>query len=232
MIDKLKNSAIKLAKRNLDETKMVAGINSESNITIAKKMVFELAGFANLTDNFTANLTVDFGSWAESNAVCFSNSYTSLITNRESGLSALATALTGFAPEWGLHLVENRVPNIVVDVDCELLTLSDWSILGDWIGKQVRPDWKITYGPMPFIQGLPSYISFASKKALTAAAANYGCPMLWAEGHTSTPSLTGEEESLKFTAEDLAIRYEELAPKGQVDLIVIGCPQALSLIHI
>ena len=34
------------------------------------------------------------GSWAESNAVCFSNSYTSLVTNRESGLSALATALT------------------------------------------------------------------------------------------------------------------------------------------
>ena len=42
--------------------------------------------------------------WAESNAVCFSNTWTSLITNRESGLSALATALTGFAPRWGLHL--------------------------------------------------------------------------------------------------------------------------------
>ena len=167
-----------------------------------------------------------YASWAESNAVAFSNSWTDLITNRESGLSALATALTGFAPEWGLHLEENRVPNIVVDVDCELLTLSDWSVLGDWIGKQVRPDWKIPYGPMPFIRGLPSHISFASKKALTAAAANYGCPMLWAEGHTATPHLTGEEESLKFTAEDLAIRYEELAPKGQVDLIVIGCPQA------
>jgi len=167
-----------------------------------------------------------YASWAESNAVAFSNSWTDLITNRESGLSALATALTGFAPEWGLHLEENRVPNIVVDVDCELLTLSDWSVFGDWIGKQVRPDWKIPYGPMPFIRGLPSYISFASKKALTAAAANYGCPMLWAEGHTATPHITGEEESLKFTAEDLAIRYEELAPKGQVDLIVIGCPQA------
>ena len=57
------------------------------------------------------------GSWAESNAVCFSNSYTSLITNRESGLSALATALTGWAPKWGLHLAENRVPNILVKVE-------------------------------------------------------------------------------------------------------------------
>merc|ERR1711903_184276 len=56
------------------------------------------------------------GSWAESNAVCFSNSYTSLITNRESGLSALATALTGWAPLWGLHIEKNRVPNIHVTV--------------------------------------------------------------------------------------------------------------------
>ena len=165
-------------------------------------------------------------SWAESNAVAFSNSWTDLVTNRESGLSALATALTGYAPKWGLHLEENRIPNIVVDVDCDLSTLSDWSVLGDWIGKQVRPGWNVPYGPMPYIRGLSSYISFASKKALTAAAANYGCPMLWAEGHTATPSLTGEEESLVFTDADLASRYEDLAPKGQVDLIVIGCPQA------
>ena len=165
-------------------------------------------------------------SWAESNAVAFSNSWTDLVTNRESGLSALATALTGYAPKWGLHLEENRTPNIVVDVDCELSSLADWSILGDWIGKQVRPGWNIPFGPMPYIRGLPSYISFASKKALTAAAANYGCAMLWAEGHTSTPVLDGSEESLTFTDSDLAARYEELAPKGQVDLIVIGCPQA------
>ena len=165
-------------------------------------------------------------SWAESNAVAFSNSWTDLVTNRESGLSALATALTGYAPKWGLHLEENRVPNIVVDVDCELSSLADWSILGDWIGKQVRPGWNVPFGPMPLIRGLPSYISFASKKALTAAAANYGCAMLWAEGHTESPDLTGNEESLVFTDKDLATRYEELAPKGQVDLIVIGCPQA------
>ena len=165
-------------------------------------------------------------SWAESNAVAFSNSWTNLVTNRESGLSALATALTGYAPKWGLHLEENRIPNITVDVECELSSLADWSILGDWIGKQVRPGWNVPFGPMPYIRGLPSYISFASKKALTAAAANYGCAMLWAEGHTATPELSGNEESLVFSEQDLAERYEELAPKGQVDLVVIGCPQA------
>jgi predicted aconitase with swiveling domain len=161
-----------------------------------------------------------------------------LITNRESGLSALATALTGFAPKWGLHLEENRIPNIRVDVQCELNSLADWSVLGDWVGKQVRPGWRLPWGPMPFIQGLPQRASFARKKALTAAAANYGTPMLWAEGLSADPPLSkdangqwsppdgGWQGELVFTASDLASRYEDLAPQGQVDLIVIGCPQA------
>ncbi|MDA7592825.1 flagellar filament capping protein FliD [Rhodobacteraceae bacterium] len=52
--------------RAADESKLVPGNRTIENVTLAKKMVFELAGFANLTDNFNANLTIDFGSWAES----------------------------------------------------------------------------------------------------------------------------------------------------------------------
>ena len=168
-------------------------------------------------------------SWAESNAVCFSNTWTSLITNRESGLSALATALTGYAPAWGLHLEENRRPNIRVVVECPLETLSDYSILGDWIGKNAKPEWNLPFGPMPYISGLDAFISFARKKALTAAAANYGSPMMWVEGHTTAPHAIDAiewEGTLTFTQHNLDQRYEELSPKGQVDLIVIGCPQA------
>ena len=172
-------------------------------------------------------LAEGIGSWAESNAVCFSNSYTSLITNRESGLSALATALTGWAPLWGLHLEMNRFPNIHVKVQCSMSNISDWSILGDWIGKQIRPEWKLPWGMMPHISGLPERASFEMRKALTAAAANYGCPMLWADGHTvSPPSLNLYEGELEFTEHDLQLRYQQLAPKGIVDLVVIGCPQA------
>tara|TARA_S200000501_G_scaffold52807_1_gene42982 strand:- start:26587 stop:28323 length:1737 start_codon:yes stop_codon:yes gene_type:complete len=169
----------------------------------------------------------EVASWAESNAVCYSNTWTSLITNRESGLSALATALTGFAPAWGLHLESNRKPNIRVVVECELETLSDYSILGDWIGKNAKPEWDLPFGPMPFIQGLDDYVSFARKKALTAAAANYGTPMMWVDGHTEPPEDSIDWQGvLTFTKEDLDERYQELRPRGQVDLVVIGCPQA------
>jgi hypothetical protein len=166
------------------------------------------------------------GSWSESNAVCFSNSYTSLVTNRESGLSALATALTGWAPYWGLHVPENRVPNILVKVDCEMSDSTDWSVLGDWIGKQAKPEWDLPWGPMPRITGLP-HASFEMRKALSAAAANYGCPMLWVDGLTAAaPPVDAYQGELTFSQDELGERYRDLAPKGRVDLVVIGCPQA------
>ena len=166
------------------------------------------------------------GSWAESNAVCFSNSYTSLVTNRESGLSALATALTGWAPKWGLHIETNRSPNILVNVEARMSDVTDWSILGDWVGKQIMPTWDLPWGPMPRFVGLPR-ANFEMQKALTASAANYGCPMLWADGITPDAPLVDEfQGDLNFTDEDLGGRYRELSPKGKVDLVVIGCPQA------
>ena len=61
-------------------------------------------------------------SWAESNAVAFANSWTDLVTNRESGLSALATALTGFAPKWGLHLEEKPLSKYSRKCHCSIRT--------------------------------------------------------------------------------------------------------------
>ena len=167
------------------------------------------------------------GSWAESNAVCYSNSYTSLMTNRESGLSALATALTGWAPLWGLHIEDNRIPNILVKVEASMENLADWSVLGDWIGMQLKPDWNLPWGMMPRIVGLPAEENFDMRKALTAAAANYGCPMLWADGLTAdAPEVDSFEGELVFGEAELGERYADLAPTGSVDLVVIGCPQA------
>jgi phosphomecalonate degydratase large subunit len=163
--------------------------------------------------------------WAESNAICFGNSYTNLITNRESGLSALAAALTGYTPKYGLMLAENRRPNLEVVVTMPLLDPADFSILGDWIGKQRQPDWQMPYGPIPMIFGLPKELTHDQKKALTAAAANYGSPLLYIDGLGERPS-TAFQTGLQFGPTELQQRYRELAPKTAVSLITIGCPQA------
>ncbi|MEM7115215.1 MAG: aconitase X [Chloroflexota bacterium] len=163
--------------------------------------------------------------WAESNAICFGNSYTGLITNRESGLSALACALTGYSPKYGLLHEEARQPNLEVIVTAEMTEPADFSILGDWIGMQREPHWRTPYGPIPVIRGLPSNLSHEQKKALTAAAANYGSPLLYVEGQRPIPE--GDfQAQLIFDADALAQRYGDLQPQTAVSLIVIGCPQA------
>jgi hypothetical protein len=163
--------------------------------------------------------------WAESNAICFGNSYTGLVTNRESGLSALAAALTGYTPKYGLMLAENRRPNLAVVVTTLLEDPTDFSILGDWIGKQRQPEWQMPYGPIPAIKGLPAELTHEQKKALTAAAANYGCPLLYIDGQGERPPAAFQAR-LKFSQDELLKRYDELAPRTAVSLIAIGCPQA------
>lgn len=163
--------------------------------------------------------------WAESNAICFGNSYCDLLTNRESGLSALASALTGYTPKYGLLLEEARKPNIAVIVTVPLNDPTDFSILGDWIGKQRQASWRMPYGPIPAIKGLPADLTHEQKKALTAAAANYGCPLLYIDGQGPRPTADFQARLL-FGEAELAARYEALSPKTAVSLVAIGCPQA------
>ncbi|MDX1415629.1 MAG: aconitase X [Candidatus Promineifilaceae bacterium] len=167
-------------------------------------------------------ITEGAAAWAESNAICFGNSYCDLQTNRESGLSALAAALTGYTPYYGLLLEEARIPNLEVTVTADLKDPADFSILGDWIGKQRRREWKMPFGPIPVIKGLPAEVNHEQKKALSAAAANYGSPLVYLEDHPPAEY----QDRLTFGPQELEQRYKELYPRSPVSLITIGCPQA------
>ncbi len=171
-------------------------------------------------------ITSGRAAWAESNAICFGNSYCQLRTNRESGLSALASALTGYTPRYGLLEGEARLPNLKVNVTAEISDPTDFSILGDWIGKQRQPHWKMPFGPIPLLYGLSDELSHEQKKALTAAAANYGCPLLYIDGHGEKVEAVESQATLNFSGSELAARYQELAPRQPVSLVTIGCPQA------
>ena len=70
-------------------------------------------------------------------------------------LSDLASALTGYAAHYGLLTEEARKPNLEVTVTADLQEPTDFSILGDWIGKQRQRGWDMPYGPIPLISGLP-----------------------------------------------------------------------------
>jgi predicted aconitase/predicted aconitase with swiveling domain len=170
-------------------------------------------------------ITDGTAAWSESNAICFGNSYCGLLSNRESGLSALASALTGYTPRYGLLYEEERHPNLEVTVTTALDDPTDFSILGDWVGKQLQPQWKLPYGPIPLIKGLPAELTHEQKKALSAAAANYGSPLLYIEGQGDIPA-PNFQGRLTFDETTLRQRYEELRPQQPVNLIALGCPQA------
>ena len=76
--------------------------------------------------------------WAESSAVCYANSVLGARTNREGGPSALAAALTGKTPNYGLHLPENRRPTLTVQVQAALNGTHDFGTLGiaTWQGHR------------------------------------------------------------------------------------------------
>ena len=57
-----------------DETKLTSAVNSVSNITIAKKMVFELPGFTDLTGPYNQAVSIKLGSWAQTSVASSSAS--------------------------------------------------------------------------------------------------------------------------------------------------------------
>ena len=68
--------------------------------------------------------------FSESSATPYVNAILGARSNRESSVSALASAVTGVTPLYGLHLDRNRRGNMTVVVDVVLKDLYDWGLLG------------------------------------------------------------------------------------------------------
>ncbi len=157
--------------------------------------------------------------WAESSAVCFSNSVIGARTNREGGPSALASALTGRTAEYGFHLDENRVAKVKYDVQVKLRNTDDFGLLGQVIGERTRK-------AIPYITGIPHATSEALK-SFCASVATYGGVALF-HMENITPNRTSIPEEIEIvTQADLDQARKTLDDENAViDFISIGCPHA------
>lgn len=81
-------------------------------------------------------------------------------TNRESAASALCAAVTGYAPEYGMLLQENRFADVAVRVDAKMESDFDYAVLG-LCGKKIGKG-------IPAFLGLPEKISTEALIALGA----------------------------------------------------------------
>lgn len=162
--------------------------------------------------------------WAESSAVCYANSVLGARTNREGGPSALAAALTGFTPAYGLHLPENRRPTITVQVEANLGSPTDFGALGRLVGERIEAGGQ---KHLPYFTGV-SAATLEELKSLCASIATYGGVAMF-----HMPGVTPEAAQHTTPARTMTVRQDELdqaraamsdAVSEEVDFVSLGCP--------
>jgi len=159
--------------------------------------------------------------WSESSAVSFSNSVIGARTNREGGPSALAAALCGRTPNYGLHLWENRQPTVKIKVAAHLDFTADFGALGWYVGKQVK-------NKIPYFIGIQE-ANTDQLKALGAAMAASGAVALYhVEGLTPEADLVKTKglEPIDVLQKDINETYEKLSSGKNPDIVILGCPHA------
>ena len=160
--------------------------------------------------------------WSESSAVIYANSVIGARTNREGGPSALAAAIAGRTPLYGLHLDENRIPTVEVSTP-DLTREYEYAVLGYLVGRIVGDG-------IPLFRGL----KLTSPDQLKALGAGLACAGGVALFHVKgvTPEAIGNrgmkaEEKIEVTRSELEEEAAKLNDESiEPDLIFIGCPHS------
>ena len=166
----------------------------------------------------------DHLAWSESSAVVYANSVLGARTNREGGPSALASALTGKTPEYGLHIVKNRLPEIefrLADPEAaKSWTQAEYGALGIIAGA-------ISGNKIPLFKGIRPRADML--KSMGAAMAASGAVALF-HVEDITPEARfpffkkhfaeDEREVITIENEEIKELFSELEPEA----VAVGCP--------
>lgn len=156
--------------------------------------------------------------WAESSAVCYANSVIGARTNREGGPAALAAAIIGKTPFYGLHIFKNRLPDVgvVIDDPSELKDAADFGALGYVAGKSIG-------NRIPFFTGIRP--NRDQLKAMGAAMAASGAVALF-HVDTITPETRFPtfKKDVPETIEVSMAEVREVFSAMDVDAVAVGCP--------
>ena len=169
--------------------------------------------------------------WGESNAVAFTNSILGARTNRYGDFLDIACAISGRAPYYGLHVPENRIASLVLDVSrlTKNLLQEDafFPVLGSIIGK-------LSGETVAVVHGLITNVTEDQMKALCAGAASTGSvglvhlSGLTPEAPDTQTALGGQQpkEIIHITKQMVIDARNKLSTLDieQVDCIALGSP--------
>ena len=150
--------------------------------------------------------------WAESSAVIYANSIIGARTNREGAVTALASAITGRTPEYGMHIDENRKATHLIEFGFDV-SEEDFPLIGLYIGENVEG--------VPYLRLVGDEDNFKLMGASMAASGSIS--MYHVENFTPEfrHALSDDVERIFVEKSELEkYRGEEM----NLDLVALGCP--------
>ena len=163
----------------------------------------------------------DHISWAESSAIIYVNSLIGARTNRESGPSALASAIIGKTPNHGLHKDEGRKATVVVNVS-EPLDYTKFAALGLYLGPKLNKS-------IPLVKGQEKAKGIELKAFSAALSATSSIPMFHVDKVTRESELLADShETIEVGRVEIEETIEKNSTKEEPELIAIGCPHLSS----
>ncbi len=165
--------------------------------------------------------------FSESSASPYVNSVLGARTNRESSISALCAAVTGRVPEYGFLLDENRRGEMLVEVEANVATDFDWSLLGyaypqRYKGPEVPVFTGIKARPTP-----EGFVQFGAELATAGSVAMYHIVGITPEAPTLEAAFGGNavKAHVKITDADLdCVREQFRGEAGPIEFAMLGCP--------
>ncbi len=160
----------------------------------------------------------DHLAWSESSAVSYANSVIGARTNREGGPGALAAALIGKTPCYGLHLEKNRIPQVIIEVqpDKKNWTTARYGALGYYAGKMVG-------NKIPYFRGVtpnPDQMkALGAAMAATGAVALFHVENVTPEARKNQVNLSSLEV-IRIESDEIDVLFNGIP----VDAVAVGCP--------
>lgn len=169
----------------------------------------------------------DSVAWSESASAPFVNGVLGARTNRE-GATALASALTGLTPRYGMHLDECRRGGMLFSVTAVPEDVAGFSLLGAAIGRRCESRVPVLLGMRPsppndclyaFCAALATYSSVATFHMVGVTPE---APTLQAVFPDGAPNAIVVDDAARCDERERVNRFDPEC----AEVVVIGCPHA------
>ena len=170
--------------------------------------------------------------WGESNAVVFCNSVLGARTNRYGDFLDIACAITGRAPDYGLHRADNRRARVVVDASglgaAFFADDTAWPVLGSLFGRLVGDSVGLVVG-LHYTPDEDALKAFGAAAASTGAVGLFHMAGVTPEAPTAAEALgNGRPDQTILVspamAADARRRLSTAEAPAAIDAVAIGSP--------